>query len=111
MKILYLKGSEWLLSQNERVRIEALGYRSYEALAKDIKPFFWKTTKWKDISALTITSFEWISNMVEECIRDVLHNKKKILFIVPVQSILFIPLNVKVAGFRIQALVIKSFHR
>ena len=40
MKILYLKGSERLLSQNERVRIEALGYRSYEALAKDIKPFF-----------------------------------------------------------------------
>ena len=47
MKILYLKGSEWLLSQNQRVRIEALGYRSYEALAKDIKPFFLKNNKVK----------------------------------------------------------------
>ena len=47
MKILYLKGSKWLLSQNQRVRIEALGYRSYEALAKDIKPFFLKNNKVK----------------------------------------------------------------
>ena len=39
MKILYLKGYKWLLSQNQRVRIDFLGYRRYETLAKHIKPF------------------------------------------------------------------------
>ena len=39
MKILYLKGYKWLLSQNQRVRIDFLGYRWYEALAKHTKPF------------------------------------------------------------------------
>ena len=32
MKILYLKGFKWLLSQNKRVRIDFLGYRWYEGL-------------------------------------------------------------------------------
>ena len=40
MKILYLKGYKWLLSQTQRVRIEFLGYIRYEALAKHINPFF-----------------------------------------------------------------------
>ena len=39
MKILYLKGYKWLLSQNQRVRNNFSGYRRYEALAKHIKPF------------------------------------------------------------------------
>ena len=47
MKILYLKGYKWLLSQNQRVRIDFLGYRRYEALAKHIKPFFKKNIKVK----------------------------------------------------------------
>ena len=38
MKILYLKGYKWLLSQSQGVRIDFLGYRRYEALAKHIKP-------------------------------------------------------------------------
>ena len=29
MKILYLKGDKWSLSQNERVRNDVLGYRRY----------------------------------------------------------------------------------
>ena len=40
MKILYLKGCKWLLSQNQHVRSDFFGYRRYEALAKHIKPFF-----------------------------------------------------------------------
>ena len=43
MKILYLKGYKWLLSQNQQVRIDFLGYRRYEALAKYIKPFLKNT--------------------------------------------------------------------
>ena len=39
MKILYLKGYKSLLSQNQQVRIDFLGYIQYEALAKHIKPF------------------------------------------------------------------------
>ena len=39
MKILYLKGYKWLLSQNQGVRNNFFGYRRYEALAKHIKPF------------------------------------------------------------------------
>ena len=41
MKILYLKGYEWL-SQNQRVRNDFFGYRRYEALSKHIKPFLKK---------------------------------------------------------------------
>ena len=39
MNILYLKGCKWLLSQNQGVRIDFLGYRWYEALANHIKSF------------------------------------------------------------------------
>ena len=39
MTILYLKGCKWLLSQNQQVRNDLLGYRRYEALAKHTKPF------------------------------------------------------------------------
>ena len=39
MKMLYLKGSKWSLPQNQRVRINFLGYLGYEALAKHIKRF------------------------------------------------------------------------
>ena len=42
MKILYLKGYKWLLSQNRQVRTDFLGYMRYEALAKHIKLFFKK---------------------------------------------------------------------
>ena len=42
MKILYLKGYKWLLSQNQEVRIVFIGYRQYEALAKQYKPFLKK---------------------------------------------------------------------
>ena len=38
MKILYLKGYKWLLSQNQRVRNDFFGYRQCEALAKHMKP-------------------------------------------------------------------------
>ena len=44
MKILYLKTYKWLLSQNQPVRIDFLGYKWYEALAKHIKSFL-KTLK------------------------------------------------------------------
>ena len=37
MKILYLKGYSWLLSQNQRVKKVFLGYRWYRALAKRVK--------------------------------------------------------------------------
>ena len=53
MKILYLKGHKWLLSHNQRVRNDFFRYWPYETLAKHIKPFFKKTFKWKDVSALT----------------------------------------------------------
>ena len=39
MKILYLKGYKWLLSQNQQVRNDFSGYRWYKALAKHIKHF------------------------------------------------------------------------
>ena len=39
MKILYLKGYNWLLSQNQRVTNDFSGYRRYMALAKHIEPF------------------------------------------------------------------------
>ena len=42
MKMLYLKGYKWLLSQNQRARIDFLGYRRYEAQATHIKSFFKK---------------------------------------------------------------------
>ena len=42
MKILYLNGYKWLLSQNQRLRINFLGYRRYQALAKHMKPVFKK---------------------------------------------------------------------
>ena len=42
MKILYLKGYKWLLSQNQQVRNEFFGYRWYKPLAKHIKPFLKK---------------------------------------------------------------------
>ena len=39
MKLLYLKGYRWLLSQNQQVRIYFFGYRQYEALTKHMKLF------------------------------------------------------------------------
>ena len=45
MKILYLKGYKWLLSQNQRVRIDFLGYRWYDSVAKNIEPFLKKAIK------------------------------------------------------------------
>ena len=42
MKILYLKGYKWLLSQNQRVTNDFFGYRRYEAQAKHIEPFLKK---------------------------------------------------------------------
>ena len=42
MKILYLKGYKWLLSQNQRVKNDFLGHRRYEALTKHMKPFLKK---------------------------------------------------------------------
>ena len=46
MKILYLKGYKWLLSENQRVRNDFFGYRRHEALAKHVKAFFKKALKW-----------------------------------------------------------------
>ena len=40
MKILYLKGYKWLLSQNQQVRNDVFGYRWFNELAKRIKHFF-----------------------------------------------------------------------
>ena len=45
MKILYLKGYKWLLSQNQQARNDFSGYRQYEVLAKHIKPFLKKALK------------------------------------------------------------------
>ena len=45
IKILYLKGYKWLLSQNQRVRNGCFGCRRYEALVKQIKPFLIRTLK------------------------------------------------------------------
>ena len=42
MKVLYLKGYKWLLSENQQVINDLIGYRRYEALAKHIKPFLKK---------------------------------------------------------------------
>ena len=39
MKSLYLKGYKWLVSQNQQVKIDFLGYLRYERLAKHIKPY------------------------------------------------------------------------
>ena len=47
MKIVYLKGYRWLLSQNQLVRNDFFGYRQYDALAKHIKPFLKKKIKMK----------------------------------------------------------------
>ena len=47
MKILYLKGYEWLLSQNQLLRNDFFGYRRYEALTQHIKPFL-KNIKGKE---------------------------------------------------------------
>ena len=44
MKMLYLKGYKWLLSQNQGARIDFLCYRRYEAQATHIKSFFKKKT-------------------------------------------------------------------
>ena len=55
MKILYLKGCKWLLSQNQQVRNDFFGYRWYETLARHIKPFLKKALKWKDISVQTMS--------------------------------------------------------
>ena len=44
---LYLEGCKWSLFQSQRVRIDFLDYRQYEALANHIKSFL-KTLKWKD---------------------------------------------------------------
>ena len=57
MKILYLKGYKWLVSQNQQVRIDFLGYLRYERLAKHIKPYL-KNIKVKNVSAPTI-GFEY----------------------------------------------------
>ena len=54
VKILYLKGYKWLLSQKKRVRIDFFGYIRCEALARHIKPFKRKKLKWKDVSVPTI---------------------------------------------------------
>ena len=40
MNVLYLNGYKCLLSQNQRVIIDFLGYIRYDTLAKHIKPFF-----------------------------------------------------------------------
>ena len=45
MKFLYLIDYKWLLPQNQRVRVDFLGYKQYEALATHIKPFLKKTLK------------------------------------------------------------------
>ena len=52
MKILYLKGYKWLLSQNQRVRIDFLGNRPYEALIKHIKSFLKKQSKTMSVPRL-----------------------------------------------------------
>ena len=39
LKILYLKGYKWLLSQKQLVRIDFLCYKRSKALAMHIKPF------------------------------------------------------------------------
>ena len=57
MKVLYLQGYKWLLSQNQRVRNDFLGYRRYEALAKHIKPFL-KNIKVKGRQYLYYMLFE-----------------------------------------------------
>ena len=62
MKILYLKGYKWLLPQNQRVRLDFLGYIQYEALTKHIKPFL-KTLMWKDVSARTIVYLKLLFRM------------------------------------------------
>ena len=49
MKILYLKGYEWLLSQNQQVGNDFFCYIWYLALAKHIKPVFKKNIKVKGL--------------------------------------------------------------
>ena len=75
MKILHLKGCKWLLPQNQRVRINFLGYIGYEALAKHIKRFVKKTLKWKDVSAPTISNFLLFKTLVWSSIK--LHVSQK----------------------------------
>ena len=59
MKMLYLEGCKWLLSQNQGVRNYYFGYSKYEALAKHIKSLK-KTLKWMDVSVLTIKRFSLV---------------------------------------------------
>ena len=49
MKILYLKGYEWLLSQNQQIGNDFFCYIWYLAFAKHIKPVFKKNIKVKGI--------------------------------------------------------------
>ena len=42
MKIFYLKGYKWLLSQNQPAKNDFLDYRLSEELTKHIKSFFKK---------------------------------------------------------------------
>ena len=70
MKILYLKGYKWLLSQNQWVRIDFLGYIQYEALAKPIKLFLEKNMKVKGLQCPDyIISFilEQLSFILPQC--------------------------------------------
>ena len=52
MKTLYLKGYNWLLFQNQRVRIEFLGYIWCKALAKHMKPFLKKQSERTSVPGL-----------------------------------------------------------
>ena len=49
-----MKGYKWLLSQNQRVRVDFLAYRRWKAPAKYIKPFSKKTLNSNDVNAWTI---------------------------------------------------------
>ena len=47
MKILYLKGYKWLLSQNQGLRNDFFGHKRYYELAKYIKTSLKKNIKLK----------------------------------------------------------------
>ena len=49
-----MKGFKWLLSQNQRVRVDCLAYRRWKAPAKYIKPLLKKTLNSNDVSTWTI---------------------------------------------------------
>ena len=57
MKILYLKGYKWLLSQNQRVRNDSFSHRRCETLAKHIKRFLKKV---KGCQWLDYRLWKWI---------------------------------------------------